>query len=172
MRSASIVLFALGLAACGRKIPDEVKPTLEAQRAAAIKVATDAVPICGAWEAPILDKNTPHTQPPANPAKGTSLESEAKVYEVAVMCYRPDPKDANLSKGDGLAELKGTLTVPVRNVTMPEDKAQDTCKDKPHNCEQVIVPSRFLKSEKTADLHVLRPTPTGWVEVTVVIGQP
>lgn len=77
-----------------------------------------------------------------------------------------------MASGSALVHLNGTPTVPLRPVTMPEDKVQDTCKkDKPHDCEHVIVPSRFLESEKSADLHVIRSTPNGWTEVTVVFGQ-
>src|SRR5262245_43143879 len=106
MRSLAIIALAFGLCACGRKIPDEVKQTLEHTPATAIKVASDAIPICASWKGPtILGKDTPPEPQRPNPAKGTSLESEAKVYEVAVWCNWPDAKDASMASGSALARL-------------------------------------------------------------------
>ena len=53
---------------------------------------------------------------------------------------------------------------------MPADTSSNTCDKDSKNCEQVIVPSRILASENSADIRIVRPMPGGGeVEVRVVI---
>jgi hypothetical protein len=110
-----------------------------------------------------------------NPAKGTALESEKNVREVRVMCTWPDPRDASgrMWAGTGMPSLRGSKSVPARKVTMPEDMAVNTCKDNASSCEQLIVPSRYEGTARSADLRIVRPTPDGGrAETTVTFALP
>lgn len=163
--------------ACGKKAPTEVQAAIDAQHAAAIKVASEAAALCPAVKgsAPFQANPLAAPSPPPNPAKGTALESDKSVVDVFVMCSWPDPRDAKgaIWAGTGLHSLKGTSNVQTKPVTMPEDISADTCKKDAHNCERTVVPSRYSTSARSADLLVVRPTPDGGqVEVTVVIALP
>jgi hypothetical protein len=110
--------------------------------------------------------------PPPNPAKGTSLDTEPKIVDVFVMCSWPDPRSpgSDMWAGTGLPALRGTSQVPLITVTMPEDIVENTCAKKPHDCVQVITPSRFAKAQKSADFRIVRPTSDGGeAEVRIII---
>jgi hypothetical protein len=94
---------------------------------------------------------------------------------VFVMCSWRDPRDAqgNTWAGTSLPALKGMSGPVVRAVTMPEDSVESTCAKDAHNCEQVLTPSRRVKTERSADLRVVRPAPDGGeAEVIVVFAVP
>ncbi len=110
--------------------------------------------------------------PPPNPAKGTSLESESKVIDVFVMCNWPDPRSPDAWGGSGLRSLKGTSQIMTKPVTMPADMVTNTCTKDPHNCEQLITPSRYSTAEKSADLRITRPTSDGGEAEVVVVFSP
>jgi hypothetical protein len=170
------LFLMMSLGGCARKVPDEVKPVLETQRAAAVKVAEEAAKVCSAAKggAPFQPSPIDAPPPPSNPAKGTSLEAEPRVTEVNVMCSWRDPRGpAEVWAGTSLPPLRGPSTPLIRAVTMPEDFAENSCDRDRHNCEQVIVPSRYSKAERSADLRVVRPTAEGGeAEVIVVIAIP
>jgi hypothetical protein len=176
-RILTLLALAQAAAGCGKTVPSEVQSVLDAQHAAAVKVAADAAAACpGAkGSAPFQPNPMAAPPPPPNPAKGTSLEADARVVDVFIMCSWPDPRDATHATwaGTSLPSLRGTSTVPALAVTMPEDMAVNTCKKDPHNCEQVIVPSRHSKAARSADLRLKRPTPDGGeVEVRVIFAVP
>jgi len=176
-RILTFLAIAQAAAGCGKKVPSDVQSVLDAQHAAAVKVAVDAAAACPGAKggAPFQPNPIAAPPPPANPAKGTSLESEAKVVDVFIMCSWPDPRDAKHATwgGTGLPSLRGTSAVPAMAVTMPDDIAVTTCKKDPHNCEQVIVPSRYSKAARSADLRLKRPTPDGGeAEVVVIVAVP
>jgi hypothetical protein len=52
---------------------------------------------------------------------------------------------------------------------MPEDFTRNTCKKDPENCEQIVVPSRHVASESSADIRMTRKTVDGTVEVVVIL---
>jgi hypothetical protein len=83
----------------------------------------------------------------------------------------PDPRDpaGNARAGTSFPRLKGKSPVPLRPVTMPDDFAQNTCKKDPDNCEQIVVPSRHVASESSADIRITRKTVDGTVEVVVIL---
>lgn len=167
-----VPIVLLTLAACGKKTPPEVQAILDAQHAAAVKVALDSAAVCPSDKAaaPFMPEPIKAPPPPANPAKGTSLESEKKVVDVLVTCSWPDPRSPGAFGGTSLHPLKGTDPMRARAVTMTDDMSVNTCKNSPHDCEQVIVPSRYSSAEKSADLRIVRPTSDGGeAEVIVVI---
>jgi len=172
---ASLTIAVLALAGCGKRVPGEVKPVLEAERATALKVAEDAAQLCSRVEVRQPGKPLPIPTPPVTPGKGTSLETNPKVQDVMVTCSFPDLKSPDIWVGTGIPSLKKTDTVPPRKVTMPEDLYEDTCKANAQDCVQVIVPSRFSTNERSADLRIVRPTvdpgtgDKGYVEVRVII---
>lgn len=56
---------------------------------------------------------------------------------------------------------------------MPKDMPENWCDKSPHNCVQVVVPSRHSKSVQSTDFRVKRPTPDGGeVEVTAIFDVP
>ena len=169
------LLSVLILGGCGgKKVPGDVKVVLDAQRATARSVAEAGAKLCPQLKssAPSQPRkeNAPMAAPLPSPAKGSPLESEAKIADVFVMCSWTLPKDPSMSEGTGMSSLRGTTHVPKRPVTMPDDRAETTCKENASSCEEVLVPSRFSEKPNSADLRIVRPTPDGGtIEVTVVI---
>ncbi len=164
---AAVTLLA---AACKKGVPAEVDDAVKRSLPLAVKVADDAVKLCPA-QRPNAPFNTPpaNTPAPASPAAGTALESDPQVVDVFVMCSFPDPRSPNTTAGTSLQALRKSSQVPSRAVTMPADLAQNSC-DKSKSCQQVIVPSRVVADEKSADIRVLRPLADGGeVEVRVVL---
>lgn len=164
------LLIAL-VAGCQRHatVPPAAKAVLDARRTTAEAVALDAAKLCPSMKGrvPITPATPP---PPPNPALGSALESDPEVQDVLVMCGWPSATDPSMSEGSGIPSLKKTSHVPVRAVTMPEDRAETTCVESPRDCEEVIVPSRYSARSDTADLKIVRPTPDGGtVELTMVI---
>ena len=163
----------LALLGCGKKAPPAIQTEVDAQRAATVKVATDAAAHCAELHARVpLPADPSKAKPmPANPAKGSPLESAAKVHDVLIMCTRGATSGTpGTSEGTGFGSLKGKDTVPKLKVTMPEDKLASTCKDGGDtSCEWLVVPSRYLDTSTSADFHVRRPAPEGFVEVTTVL---
>lgn len=164
-------LFALG---CGKRVPDDLKPVVDATMPVAIQIAENAAKICPTRkvEAPFQPNPMAAPPPPPSPAAGTSLASDAHVIDVMVMCSWPDPRDpkGETWAGTSLPRLKKTAGPPVRTVTMPDEIVENTCARDRHNCQQIIVPSRHHASESSADLRVVRPTPDGGeVEVIVAV---
>jgi hypothetical protein len=174
-RSAVIaVAAALALFGCGKKAPPEVAAVIEAQRDNAMRVSEDAAKVCLAAKdrAPFQKNPSSAPLPPPNPAKGTTLDTEPKIVDVFVMCSWPDPRSpgSDMWAGTGLPALRGTSQVPLITVTMPEDIVENTCNKKPHDCVQVVTPSRFAKAPKSADFRIVRPTADGGeAEVRVII---
>jgi hypothetical protein len=181
LRAAPAALFGLAivttslLSGCGKKLAPEVSAAVEAQRAVAMKVATDAAKACPGMKGSAPFQANPMAAPPAppNPAKGTSLETDPKVLDVYIMCSWPDPRAASTWAGTGWQPLRGTSSVPLLAVTMPEDSTETTCLKNAHDCVQVVTPSRYSKSAQSADLRIVKPTADGGdVEVRVAIVVP
>jgi hypothetical protein len=171
---AIATLSSFALAGCGKKAPGEVAAVIDAQRETAIKVAENAAKACPAAKdrAPFAKNPSAAALPPPNPAKGTSLDTEPKIVDVFVMCSWPDPRQPSgeMWAGTALPSLRGTSQVPLITVTMPEDMVEDTCSKKPHDCAQVVTPSRFAKAQKSADFRIVRPTSDGGeAEVRIII---
>lgn len=167
---------AVACAACGKKVPSEVQASIDKHHAAALKVATDASSACPAMKAsaPFNPNPMAAPPPPPNPAKGTALESDPNVVDVLVMCSWTDPRGkGETMAGSGMPSLKNAAKVPTKQVTMPDDMATNTCAKNENDCEQVIVPSRYGTSAKSADLRIVKKaTDGGRVEVTVVFAVP
>jgi hypothetical protein len=172
---AAFAALALG---CGRKAPSPVRRVLETHRPTVVTVAEKAARLCPAVKAGApFQRNPADVTLPTNPAVGTPLEDEPKIVEVMVACSWPDPRDPTkrMWSGTSLQTLRATSAVPVRKVTMPDDIIEDTCdeKGKEHDCEQLRTPSRFVATERSVDLRVVRPTLDGGeAEVIVVIAAP
>ena len=183
--SASIVLL---FTACGRKVPSEVQPSLDAIREDARKVADAAAKTCGAQYASgqfyVSGKTCGAKLLPGqemvptipSPAKGTPLETNPDVIEVETTCSAPMAASGNAQEscGQGLA--------PLRNAFKPGDfqngnwgTSEDSCKGMSTNCEKVEVPSRMVKDTKSVDLTVVRPmvggAPGGWVTVKITVAK-
>ena len=172
------VISVLGSAGCSKKVPPDLQAVIDAQRATALEVADRSAAACPPWKARAPFQPNPSDVPEpstTSPAKGTSLESEAKVMEVFVTCSWADPRNpkGDVWAGTGLPSLKGTRSQMTRTATMPEDVVSDTCKKNEAACETVIVPSRYSNDARSADLRIVRPTPDGGrAEVTVVFTMP
>jgi hypothetical protein len=174
--SRNVIFFvACSLAAigCSKRIPKEVAPAVEANLPIAIQVAADAAKQCPSLKAsaPFQPNPMDAPPPPPSPATGSALASHPQVTDVLISCSWPDPRDPTGSTfgGTSFPRLKGKSAVPLRPVTMPEDMAENTCKKDRENCEQVVVPSRHVASESSADIRILRKTPDGSVEVVVIL---
>jgi len=165
------VAIALSTVACSKPVPPEVKDAVTRNLPLAIKVAEDAVKLCPGQKENAPFNNPPkNSPPPASPAVGTALESDPQVVDVFVMCSFPDPRGADMMAGTSLKSLRGTSQLPARPGTVPGDHAENTCKKISNDCQQVIVPSRVVQSEQSADIRIVRPLPDGGeVEVRVVL---
>lgn len=170
----SLVSFSFLLLSCSKRIPDEVASSVETNLPVAIHIAEEGAKSCPALKAgaPFQPNPMAAPPPPPSPAAGTPLATDTHVVDVIVMCSWPDPRDptGNIGAGTGFPKLKGKAGVPVRAVTMPEDMARNTCKKDRDHCEQVVVPSRHVADERSADIRVTRKTPDGTIEVTVILG--
>lgn len=166
------LLLPLLTSSCSKRIPNEVAAAVETSMPVAIQVASDAAKLCPQLKAgaPFQPNPMAAPPPPPSPATGSALASHAQVVDVLIMCSWPDPRDpsGNTGAGTSFPRLKGKSSVPLRPVTTPEDFASNTCKKDPQNCEQIIVPSRHVASEASADIRVTRKTPDGTVEVVVI----
>jgi hypothetical protein len=172
--STVLPISLLALVGCGKSLPTELEPAVDAALPVAIQVAATGATLCSSMKdrAPFQPHPLAAPPPPASPAAGTALASDARVVNVLVGCSWPDPRDAtgNAWGGTAFPRLNGKSAVPVRPVTMPSDIVQDTCAKNRHDCQQIIVPSRYVASGASADLRVVRPTPDGGeVEVVVVV---
>ena len=160
---------------CGKKLDPQVSAVVEAQRGAATRVAEDAAKLCPQVKdaAPFQPNPMAARPPPPTPAKGTSLESEAKVVDVFITCSWPDPRTPGASGGTSMPSLRGTSQVPRLHVSMPDDMTENTCGKNAQDCMQVITPSRYGTNDRSADVRIVRPTPDGGeVDVRVVIAVP
>lgn len=157
------------VAGCTRKTPEAVKPTLESERAATIKVAEEAATVCLAAKGRAVGA-VPVDEPlPPNPAKGTSLDKNEMVYDVFIMCSWPVPGKPGMTAGTGLPALKGNKQVRMITVTMPDDSVETSCTKSPSKCEQVLTPSRYSVQKASADLRVVRPTADGGEAEVIVV---
>lgn len=167
------MVLGFATSSCSKRVPNEVDSFVEANLPIAIQVAEDGAKLCSSLKAaaPFNPNPLAAPPPPPSPATGTKLATDSHVVDVLVMCSWPDPRDktGNTGAGTSFPALKNKVAVPVRAVTMPEDNAINTCKKNADHCERIIVPSRYLAAENTADIHVTRKTVDGTIEVTVVI---
>lgn len=167
MRCALVLCGCVSLlTACGKKVPREVRPTLDAIRDDARKVADAAAKLCGAQFVSgqffVSGTSCGQTVLPgqttvpviASPAKGTALETNPNVIEVETTCEVG--MSSQLSCGLGLATLRNAFK-PGAFQSGNWDTAEDSCKDSASNCEMVEVPSRMVKETKSVDLTIVRP---------------
>lgn len=184
-RAGTLVLLtaiAVASAACGKKVPADVRATLDAARADAEKVATTAATVCAAQYASgrfsvkgggcstnLLPGETIVPSVPS-PAKGTPLASNPSVVEVKVNCVAPTtPPGANPSSscGIGLGSLHDVSEVPVKDRGPVERCANEA------DCEQAFVPSAYATGTETVDLRVTKPVsggpPGAYSEVIVAL---
>lgn len=155
---------------CGPEVPDDLRAAVEDVRAEALDVALAAAEVCPrAIRAAPFQPSPISATLPANPAAYTGLDAEDRVFDVLVECSWPDPRDGSIRGGTSLRRLRGTSRPPVRAVTMPEDFAENTCRANPDRCEQLVVPSRHVASERSADLRIVRPTADGGRAELVVV---
>jgi hypothetical protein len=173
MRLFLLAAFFVSLLGCSKRIPNEVSGAVEATLPVAIQVAEDAAKLCPQLKASAPFQADPMSAPapPGSPARGSALQTQTQVVDVLVSCSWPDSRDATgaIWGGTSFPRLRGKVGVPLRAVTMPEDTARDTCAKDPQSCEQVIVPSRHMASEASADVRVVRKTADGTVEVVVIL---
>lgn len=168
-------LLAISLLAtsCSKRVPNELAPIVDANLPLAIRVAEDAAKSCPALKAsaPFQPNPMAAPPPPPSPAKGSPLESDTHVVDVLITCNWPDPRDStgNTTAGSSFPKLKDKVRLPERTVTVPEDFAKNTCPKNHDSCEQVVVPSRYLTSESTADIRITRKTVDGSIEVVVIL---
>jgi hypothetical protein len=168
--SGLLVLTSLG---CGPDVPAELRDAVDSQRAEALDIALAAAEVCPrAIEAAPFQKSPISAGPlPANPALHTKLADDDRVVDVLVECSWPDPRhpDGSTWGGTSLRRLRGPSKPPLRMVTMPEDFAENNCDDDEARCEQLIVPSRHVPNERSADLRIVRPTSDGGRAELVVV---
>jgi len=179
------VVLALGVVAfsCGKKVPSDIKPTLDAIRSDARSVADAAAKACAAQFASgrftvtgkscAVNKLPGETIVPVipSPAKGTALETNPLVLEVETMCSAP--VGAGESCGSSLGSLHNAFSGPGAGRT--RNVAEGNCKSTSTDCEEVIVPSQRAADETSADLRIVKPVSGGpagaTVEVTVVLAK-
>lgn len=170
---ASFLVCSMLAINCSKRIPDEVALAVEANLPVAIQVAADAGKLCPLLKvgAPFQANPIAAPPPPPSPAIGSALGTHKQVVDVLVSCTWLDPRDPNgrTSVGTSFPQLNGKSAVPMRPVTMPEDLARTTCKKDPDNCEQIVVPSRYIANESSADIRITRKTVDGTVEVVVIL---
>ncbi len=173
MKRLFIVACVLSSFGCGKRIPNEVSAAVEATLPMAIAVAEDAGKLCPQLKASAPFQPDPMSAPapPGSPARGSALQKQTQVVDVLISCSWPDPRDGTGATwgGTSFPRLRGKVGVPLRPVTMPEDMARDTCAKDSQSCERVIVPSRHMASEASADVRVVRKTTDGTVEVVVIL---
>jgi hypothetical protein len=160
---------------CGKRVPSELKPAVDANLPIAIQVAEAAAKVCPSRKvaAPFQPNPMDAPPPPPSPAAGTALASDVRVVDVLVTCSWPDPRGAKgeeIWAGTSLPRLKRPpgSGPPVRVVTMPDEIVETTCTKDRHNCHQIIVPSRHHASDSSADLRVIRPTADGGTAEVIV----
>ncbi len=170
---ASLLLCPILAISCSKRIPDEVDAAVEANLPVAIQVAVDAAKLCPLLKAgaPFQPNPIAAPPPPPSPATSSALATHKQVVDVHVMCRWPDPRDptGTTIAGTSFPRLNNKSAVPLRPVTMPDDLAHTTCKKDRDNCEQIVVPSRHVASESSADIRITRKTPDGTVEVVVIL---
>jgi predicted small lipoprotein YifL len=185
MTTRSLCLLAVfALTSCGKKVPSDIQPTLEAIRPEARKVADAAAAACAAelksghftvsaagCSSKLLPGETVIPVVPS-PAKGTSLESNPMVLDVETTCNAPT--SPNESCGTSLGSLKGAFNKgPGANRT--RNVVDGNCKSTSTDCEEVIVPSQSAADEASTDLRIVKPVSGGpagaTVEVRVILGK-
>lgn len=177
------------LAGCSKPVPAEIKPTLDAVREDARKVADAAAKTCGDefasgqfYASPagcgvkVLPGQSVVPSIPS-PAAGTPLATNPNVAEVITTCWAPSgvgPGKSQESCGNNLGSLHhafGPGDFQNGNWSTPEN----TCTSSPTSCEKVEVPSRYLKNTKSADLTIVRPMvggpPGATAMIRVVLGK-
>jgi hypothetical protein len=184
---AAATAIILACCACGKRVPSEVQPALDAIRADARNVAAAAAKACEAEFTSgrfVVSERRCSTKLLAgesvtpvvpSPAKGTSLESNPMVLDVWTMCSAPTKTVGNISEscGSSLGELRNAFNLPGagrrRNV------AEGNCKSAPTDCEDVIVPSQVAADENSTDLRIVKPVaggpPGATAEVTIILGK-
>lgn len=168
--------------ACSKHVPADVAPMVDSIRSDATAVAMAAAKACGdmlksgrmtvtgkGCSINVLPGETIVPETPS-PAKGTSLETNASVANVFVMCNAQ--VSGNESCGSGLAPLRASPgTMPIEKG--PRDPADSTCKTSPTDCNEAVVPSQYLATPGSADLRIIKPViggPAGaTAEVTIVL---
>lgn len=182
-RLFAAVVIALVLFGCKRVSP-EVKPTLDSIRPDARTIAAAAAKTCadivssGRFTATAkgcsMNKLPGEDIVPSfpSPAKGSALESNAKVVDVTAMCNLPLPGSTTESCGAGLGSLHGVATGPSIRT---RSTVESNCKESPNDCEEIVAPSQYAKPEESADLRIVLPVagaPKGAnVEVTFVLSK-
>lgn len=178
------LLAALSLAGCGKSVPADLRPTLDAVRPDADKVATAAAAVCAAQYASgrfavkgggcstnLLPGETLVPDIPS-PAKGTPLESNPAVVDVKVNCMAtttPPGTNPAIGCGSGLGSLHGAREIapPDRGI------AESHCTTKEVDCVRVLVPSNCTTAPDSADLVITKPVsggpPGAYAEVTVAL---
>lgn len=182
------LLLSLGLltaaTACGKKVPSDIKPALEAVRTDARKVADDAAKVCAAQFTSGRYTATPKgcainllpgekvVPVIPSPAVGTSLESNSLVLDVETTCWAPTAPGQ--ACGSNLARLRrppasGPGAGRARNAV------EGNCKSDSTDCEEVLVPSQTAVDEASTDLRIVKPVAGGpagaTVEVTVIFAK-
>jgi hypothetical protein len=180
--SASILLL-LGVAACGKKVPAELKPTLDAIRPDARKVADAAATACATQYASgrftasakgcainLLPGETVVPTIPS-PAKGTALDANTTVLDVLTTCNAPTT--ASESCGVSLGSLRNAITGP--GAGRQRTVAEGNCKAASTDCEELIVPSQRAADETSTDLRIVKPVSGGpagaTAEVTIILAK-
>lgn len=182
-RRALLLLLALVAAACSKKVPTDLQPTLDAIRPEARKVADAAAQVCSAQFTSGRLTVTPkgggtnllpgETVVPVvpSPAKGTPLELNPLVLEVETSCYAPT--GPGVSFGSALGSLHDVFHGPGASRT--RRVVEGGCKAASTDCEEVIVPSQRATDERSADLRIVRPVSPGpagaTAEVTVILSK-
>jgi hypothetical protein len=179
----AIAVGPVGATGCGKKVPSEIRPTLDDIRPEARKVAEAAAKECtdqfrsGRFKvtstgcsANLLPGETLVAMPPS-PAKGTPLESTPLVLEVQVVCNAP--LTATESCGVSLDSLHHAFNGPGAGRT--RHIAEGDCKSGSTDCEEIVVPSQSAADETSADLRLIRPVSAGpagaTAETTVVLAK-
>lgn len=179
-----LAIAASLLGGCGKKVPIETQPSLDAVRADARLVAEAAAKACAANYAKgrfeVTSGGCAVRKLPGeeivpmdpSPAKGSALEARVDVIQVQASCSAPVPGKKGEACGLGLGELRRGATpraIPGRM----RDLADSNCRSSPQDCEEVVVPSQVEADPKSVDLRVIKPVlggPAGaTAEITVTI---
>ena len=182
MRRISIAacLFAV---ACGKKVPSDIQPTLDAIRPDARRAADAAAKACAAQftssRFTVTGKTCATNTLPGetlvpiipSPAKGTALETNPLVLEVETMCSAP------VAPGEWCGSSLGALhnAFPRQGSGRVRNVVEGNCKATSTDCEEVVVPSQRAADETSADLRIVKPVSGGpagaTVELTVVLAK-